>query len=42
MGRVRYLVAGFLLVSAAGVVVKVALVAALDVRYLWVTPWFRI
>jgi hypothetical protein len=42
MGRVRYGVAGFLVVSAVGVLVKVLLVATLDVRYLWVTPWFRI
>lgn len=41
-GIVRYLVAGALLVTALGVAVKVALVATLDLRYLWVSPWFRI
>lgn len=42
LGLARYLVAGALLLAMLGVVIKVAVVLALDVRYLWVTPWFRI
>jgi hypothetical protein len=42
MGRVRFALAGGLLLTALGVAVKVLLVAALDLRYLWVNSWFRI
>jgi len=42
MGWVRYMVAGGLLATVLGVAVKVVLVATLDIRYLWVNPWFRI
>lgn len=42
MGRVRFVIAGALLLTALGVAFKVLLVAAFDLRYLWVNPWFRI
>lgn len=42
MGGGRFVVAGVLLLALAGVVLKVLLAGALDVRYLWVTAWFRI
>jgi hypothetical protein len=42
LGLGRYLVAGSLLLVAVGVLLKVALHVTLDIRYLWVTPWFRI
>jgi hypothetical protein len=42
LGAARFCTAGALLVIGAGVVLKVVLVGALDIRYLWVTPWFRI
>ena len=42
LGVARFCIAGALLVVGAGVVLKVVLVGALDIRYLWITPWFRI
>jgi hypothetical protein len=42
LGLGRYLLAGGLLLSMSGVGVKVFLNVAFGVRYLWVTPWFRI
>jgi hypothetical protein len=42
MGAARFLIAGFFLLTAVGVAAKVVLLAVADVRYLWVTPWFRI
>jgi hypothetical protein len=42
MGRARFLLSGALVVTMLGVVVKVVLLLACGVRYLWVTPWFRI
>jgi hypothetical protein len=42
LGPGRYLVAGSLLLLTVGVVLKVVLHMTLDIRYLWVTPWFRI
>lgn len=42
MGRGRVMLAGVFLLCLVGVAVKVTLQLCLDVRYLWVTPWFRI
>jgi hypothetical protein len=42
VGLGRFLIVGTLVVLLFGVAAKVALVAGLRVRYLWVTPWFRI
>lgn len=42
MGGARFCTAGALLVVGAGVVLKIVLVGVLDIRYLWITPWFRI
>lgn len=42
MGSGRVVVAGVLLVTVLGVTAKVILVALLDIRYVWVTTWFRI
>lgn len=42
LGLARYLLAGSLLILLAGVGLKVVLVVVFRVRYLWVTPWFRI
>lgn len=42
MGHARFALAGALLLVLAGVALKVLLHVALDVRYLWVTPWFRL
>jgi hypothetical protein len=42
VGLGRYLVSGALLVSMAGLLLKVFLRVVLDLRYLLVTPWFRI
>ena len=38
----RYAVFSFLLLSMLGVPVKMALRLLLDVKYVWVTPWFNI
>ena len=38
----RYAVVAFLLLSMAAVPVKMALRLVLDVKYVWVTPWFNI
>ncbi len=42
MDRVRYAVVAFLLLSMAGVPVKMALRLLFDLKYVWVTPWFNI
>jgi hypothetical protein len=42
LGLPRFLIAGMLLAIFAGVLLKVGLSLALDLRYLWVTPWFSI
>jgi hypothetical protein len=42
LGLTRYLVAAGLLVVCLEVILKVILRLAFDVRYFWVTPWFRI
>jgi hypothetical protein len=42
LGLGRYLCSGALLIVLGGVAIKIALGAALGVRYLLVTPWFRI
>jgi hypothetical protein len=42
LGWGRFTLAGVFLLCLMGVAVKVALQLCLDVRYLWVTPWFRI
>ena len=38
----RYAVASFLFLSMAAIPVKIALRLLLDVKYVWVTPWFNI
>ena len=42
MGHARFALAGVLLLLLCGVALKVALYLALDIRYLWMTPWFRV
>ncbi len=42
MGGARFHITGALIILLAMVAIKVTLVAALDVRYLWITPWVRI
>ncbi len=42
MGFGRYFVATGLAVLACGVLLKILLQLALKVRYIWITPWFRI
>lgn len=42
LDRVRYAVVAFLLLSMAGVPVKMALRLLFDLKYVWVTPWFNI
>jgi len=42
LGFARYFFAGSLLLVLTGVVIKVALLLMFNIRYIWVTPWFRI
>jgi len=42
VGPGRFIVTGGLLAVLLGVAVKVMLVSVFGVRYLWMTPWFRI
>lgn len=42
LGPARFVLAGALLLVLGGVALKVLLHLTLDVRYLWVTSWFRV
>jgi hypothetical protein len=42
LGLVRYLISAGLVLALLGVAFKVTIVLSLGVRYLWVTPWFRV
>ena len=41
-GPVRFGITGFLLIAMAGVVIKMALRHALNIKYILVTPWINI
>ena len=42
LGGARYAVTAFLLLTMAAIPVKMALRLLLNVKYVWVTPWFNI
>ncbi|HTM22996.1 MAG TPA: hypothetical protein VL172_20880 [Kofleriaceae bacterium] len=42
MGPARYTIAAFLLLTMLALPIKIALRLALDVKYVWVTPWFHV
>lgn len=42
LGAARYAIVAFLWLSMAGIVVKMALRLALNVKYVWVCPWFSV
>ncbi|MBI2377244.1 MAG: cytochrome C [Deltaproteobacteria bacterium] len=42
LGRVRFAIVAFLLMTMVGIPVKMALRIALNVKYVWVTPWFNV
>ncbi len=42
LGAARYAIVAFLWLSMAGIVVKMALRLALNVKYVWVSPWFSV
>lgn len=42
LGLARYLIGSFLLFSMLGITIKIILRLALNIKYIWVTPWFNI
>ena len=42
LGRLRYAIVAFLYLSMLALPIKMALRLALSVKYVWITPWFRI
>ena len=42
LGRLRYAIVAFLFLSMLGLPIKMALRALLDVKYVWVAPWFNV
>ncbi len=42
LGKVRYGIVAFLFLSMMGLLIKIFLRLALNIQYVWVTPWFNI
>ena len=42
LGVVRYAIVAFLFLTMLGLPIKIALRAALAIKYVWVTPWFNV
>jgi len=42
LGMVRYIILSFLFCSMVGLSVKIILTLTLNIKYIWVTPWFNI
>jgi len=42
LGMLRYIILGFLFWSMIGLPIKVILTLTLNIKYIWVTPWFNI
>ncbi|KKN59127.1 hypothetical protein LCGC14_0545360 [marine sediment metagenome] len=42
LGLTRYLISSFLLWSMIGIAIKIIMKLTLNIKYIWVTPWFNI
>ncbi len=42
LGLIRYMIVAFLFWSMIGIPIKIIMRLALNIKYVWVTPWFNI